>query len=103
MQLLLLNWRMTPVKAVGACKQTLDTTHFLEFLPRTLAQTIATRQLPLIAHRSRAVDVAKLRLLHVFCPFWTLVYSIWFNMWAEQQEARHWNTGSSSTNAGRRR
>ena len=39
--------------------KTLETTHFLDFLKRTLAQTIATRQHPLIAHRSRAVDIAK--------------------------------------------
>ena len=98
LQLLLLpNWRMTPDKAVGACKKTLETTHFQEFQTRTLAQTTATRQPPLIAHRSRAVDVAKsngkLRLLHVLCPVWTMVKSIWFNTYAKEQKARHWEHG----------
>ena len=49
LQLLLPNWRMGPDKAVGSCQRTLDT-----------AGTDNIHQAaPLVAHRSRAVDISK--------------------------------------------
>ena len=78
-QALLPNWRYKKDYAVGAVNQKIGAPMFVELLTRTLAQTIATCQTPLQAHRSQGADVAKpngkLRLLHVLCPFWTQVYS----------------------------
>ena len=70
---------------MGAVSHELAAPTFLELLTTTLAQTISTRQPPLIAHRSRGADIAKpngkLRLLHTLCPFWTQVFSAWFQQW----------------------
>ena len=48
-------------------------------------------------HTTVRADVAKsngkLRLLHVLCPFWTQVYSIWFKQWETKQESAHWEHG----------
>ena len=35
----------------------------------------------------------KLRLLHVLCPFWTQVYSVWFKAWENSQQPLHWEHG----------
>ena len=91
------NWRKRQDKAVGAVSHELAAPTFLELLTRKLAQTISTRQAPLIAHRSRGADIAKpngkLRLLHILCPFWTQVYSAWFQQWGSRQEAVYWEHG----------
>ena len=67
---------------------------FREFLLRTLAQIIATKEALLIAHRSKGADVAKLngklRLLSVLSSFWTRVYSLWFKAWDDSQQPLHW-------------
>ena len=52
-RLLLQNLRVVPNKTVGACQKTLETTHFQEFLARTPAQTISTRQ-PRSSHTDAA-------------------------------------------------
>ena len=91
------NWRKRQDKAVGVVSHELAAPTFLELLARTLAQTISTRQAPLIAHRSRGADIAKpngkLWLLHILCPFWTQVYSAWFQQWGNKQEAVYWEHG----------
>ena len=47
------------------------------------------RTAPRIAHRSRAVHIAKsngkLPLLHILCPVWTLVHSICINIWEKPE------------------
>ena len=95
-QVLLPDWRRKTDAAIGASDQRLELPLFREFLTRTLAQTIATKQAPLI-DRSKGADVAKpngeLRLLHVLCTFWTQVYSIWFKAWENSQQRLHWEHG----------
>ena len=96
-QVLLPDWRRKTDAAMGASNQKPEVPLFRELLARTLAQTIATKQAPLIAHRSKGADVAKtngkLRLLHVLCPFWTQVYSVWFKAWENSQQPLHWEHG----------
>ena len=53
------------------------------------------------------MDIAKsngkLRLSHVLCPFWTMVYLIWFDMWRKNRKPDTGSTGSFGTSAERRR
>ena len=96
-QAVLPNWRNKKDNAVGAVNQKIAAPTFIDLLTSTLAQTIATCQTPLHAHHSQGADVAKssgkLRFLHVLCPFWTQVYSIWFKQWESKQESAHWEHG----------
>ena len=105
-QVLLPDWRRKTDAAIGASKQKLEVPLFREFLVRTLAETIATKQAPLIAHRSKGADVAKtdgkLRLLHVLCPSGPRSTRSGSRLGRTANSPYTGNTGSSDTKGGRR-
>ena len=81
-QALLANWRNQKDKAVEAVNQKIAAPSHRPSPPA---------RPPRHAHHSQGADAAKsngeLCLLHVLCPFWTQVYSIWFKQWESKQES----------------
>ena len=70
--------------AVATVTQKPATPISLDLLTRALAQTTA-----LPPDRLHDARDGKLRLLHVLCPFWIQVYSIWFKKRQDKQRPVH--------------